>query len=362
MTTTASTRTPSRPRRGLRGLAAGVAAAAITAAAALSPAAPDAAARRGPTGEAGPEARDFATAYARSLAHPGMMPPDVNDWSCVPSPEHPRPVVLIHGTWDNAYATWSMLTPMLKEAGYCAYAFNYGDDESGLVGLPPGVYGTQTLTESGDEVAGFVDEVLERTGASQVDLVGHSQGGIQARLYVQDHGGANPADPSRNRVKNVVGLGANNHGTTFAGLAAMGGMLQDFGLPVMDAARLPLGDGGVDQGIGSPFFEELNRDGETRRGIDYTMIATRYDWNVAPYRGQFLEEEPGSSVNNITLQDGCASDKSEHLSMTFSPRVLDLVMEALDDGDYRSAHPDVCVPVAPFTGALPGAGPAPDSA
>lgn len=324
MTTTASTRTPSRPRRGLRGLAAGVAAAAITAAAALSPAAPDAAARRGPTGEAGPEARDFATAYARSLAHPGMMPPDVNDWSCVPSPEHPRPVVLIHGTWDNAYATWSMLTPMLKEAGYCAYAFNYGDDESGLVG--------------------------------------HSQGGIQARLYVQDHGGANPADPSRNRVKNVVGLGANNHGTTFAGLAAMGSMLQDFGLPVMDAARLPLGDGGVDQGIGSPFFEELNRDGETRRGIDYTMIATRYDWNVAPYRGQFLEEEPGSSVNNITLQDGCASGKSEHLSMTFSPRVLDLVMEALDDGDYRSAHPDVCVPVAPFTGALPGAGPAPDSA
>ena len=187
--------------------------------------APQADARRGPEGPVGPPAADFVTAYARSLLQPGLMPPEVNDWNCRPSPEHPRPVVLIHGTWDNAYATWSMLTPMLKREGYCAYALNYGDDESGWVGLPPGVYGTQTLRRSGDEVAAFVDEVIARTGRRQVDLVGHSQGGIQARLVVQDHGGAVPGHPELNTVRKVVGLGANNHGTTFAGLAALGGML-----------------------------------------------------------------------------------------------------------------------------------------
>ena len=315
--------------------------------------APQADARRGPEGPVGPPAADFVTAYARSLLQPGLMPPEVNDWNCRPSPEHPRPVVLIHGTWDNAYATWSMLTPMLKREGYCAYALNYGDDESGWVGLPPGVYGTQTLRRSGDEVAAFVDEVIARTGRRQVDLVGHSQGGIQARLVVQDHGGAVPGHPELNTVRKVVGLGANNHGTTFAGLAALGGMLQDFGLPVMDAARLPLGDAGIDQGIGSPFFTHLNEHGDTRPGIDYTMIATRYDWNVAPYRGQFLAHEPGAEVTDITLQDGCPQDASEHLSMTFSPRALDEVLAALDDGDYRATHPPVCRPVAPFTGRLP---------
>lgn len=40
--------------------------------------------------------------------------------------------------------------------------------------------------------------------------------------------------------------------------------------------------------------------------------------------------------------------------MTFSPRVLDLVMEALDDGDYRATHPDVCTYVAAFTGSPAG--------
>lgn len=305
-------------------------------------------ARRGPTGPAGAPQNDFATAYATSLLNPGAMPPDVNDWNCVPAPEHPNPVVLIHGTWDNAYATWSQLSPMLKKEGYCAYAFNYGDDESGLVGLPQGVYGTQTLRKSGEEVAGFIDEVLARTKAKKVDLVGHSQGGIHARLYVQDHGGADPSNPSANKVDKLIGLGANNHGTTFSGIAAIGQQIQDLGVPVMDIARYPLGDAGIDQAIGSPFFDHLNAQGDTRPGIDYTMIATKYDWNVSPYRTQFLAQEPGASVTNVTIQDVCPNDASEHLSMTFSPNVLDMVMKRLDgqpiDQDMQ------CAEVLPFTG------------
>ncbi|WP_448851270.1 esterase/lipase family protein [Corynebacterium sp. 335C] len=286
-----------RPR--LRALAAAVAVAAAAAAGVVTQP-PEAEARRGAEDAAGPEARDFVSAYIRSVRNPGMMPPHVNDWDCEPSPEHPRPVVRIHGTWDNAYATWSMLTPMLKAEGYCTYALNYGDDESGLVGRIPGVYGTQNLEDSSREVADFVDEVLERTGAAEVDLVAHSQGGIHARAYVQRHGG-------------------------------------------------------VEQAVGAPVFAAMNAGGETRPGVGYTMIATVWDWNVAPYTGQFLEGGPGADVANVTVQDGCWRDASEHLSMTFSPRVLDMVLLALDDDGPAPADSDVCVPVAPFTGALPGA-------
>ncbi|RAV33473.1 esterase/lipase family protein [Corynebacterium heidelbergense] len=310
--------------------------------------APEAAARRGPTNAPGTAQNDFATAYATSLLHPGAMPPDVNDWNCKPAPEHPNPVVLIHGTWDNAYATWSQLSPMLKAQGYCAYSFNYGDDESGLVGLPPGVYGTQTLRKSGDEVAGFIDEVLARTKAKKVDLVGHSQGGIHARLYVQDHGGADPQHPENNKVDKLIGLGANNHGTSFSGIAAIGQQIQDLGVPVMDIARFPLGDAGIDQAVGSPFFDHLNAEGDTRPGIAYTMIATRYDWNVSPFRTQFLASEPNSDVTNVTIQDYCGNDASEHLSMTFSPNVLDMVMKRLDGKPVDKNMQ--CKTVLPFTG------------
>lgn len=339
---------PPRTRAALRAATAALAGAAVLAASVAG--ATSAEARRGPTGpEQGPQ-NDFATAYAWSLLNPGAMPPDVNDFSCTPSPEHPNPVVLIHGTWDNAYATWSQLTPMLKQQGYCAYTFNYGDDESGLVGLPPGVYGTESLQKSGVQVAGFIDEVLAKTGAKKVDLVGHSQGGIQARLYLQDHGGADPEHPENNKVDKLIGLGSNNHGTTFSGLAALGQQIQDLGVPVMDIARFPLGDAGIDQAVGSPFFQHLNAFGETRPGIDYTMIATKYDWNVSPYRSQFMEKEAGSKVTNIDVQEYCGNDYSEHLSMTFSPNILNMVLKRLDGKPVDKGM--TCATVMPFTGEL----------
>src|SRR4051794_33093242 len=114
---------------------------------------------------------------ARAAAPP---PPGANV-PCTPTAAHPYPVVLVHGTFENRFNNWQAMSPALKAAGYCVYALNYGSyNGSGALGI----YGVGRIEASAQELADFVDSVLAATGASKVDLVGHSQGGMMPRYYI----------------------------------------------------------------------------------------------------------------------------------------------------------------------------------
>lgn len=279
---------------------------------------------------AGPETGSFAFAFVYSFGDPDANPPRANDWSCRPGEEHPRPVVLVHGTWENRYNNFAKLSPELAREGYCVFALNYGDDEN-LTSLPPSVYGTGDIRESAKELAAFVDDVLAATGASTVDIVGHSQGGLMPRRYLKFEGGAD-------KVSTLVALGSPNHGTTVFGLATLAGMLGLFGFtPPL------IGQAASQQIAGSRFLAELNAGGDTVPGVDYMSIATRYDEVTTPYESAFLTPGPGADVRNITLQDGCPIDLSDHLSMSYSPRAIGYVKQALDP----TAGEPPCLPNAP---------------
>ena len=311
---------------------------------------------------AGPREDDFGTAFRRSLLNPAMLPDGVNDWDCTPSPEHPNPVVLVHGTWSNAYTMWSALAPELVEEGYCVYALNYGDENQSLVGLVPGLYASRGLVESSTEVAAFVERVLDETGASKVDMVGHSQGGTQLQLYIQRHGGDQT-------VERMVGVNPNTHGTSLLGIGTLGWTLDDAGSlgigsvlgsanvsdpGLMATVGLVIGPAGVQQAIGSPVIEEMIDAGDTRPGLDYTIITSRYDEVVTPYTGQVLVAGPGATVRNILLQDGCPEDRSDHLSATYSLRGKELIKQGLDPA--RRGQPVPCEVVVPGGGqGWPGA-------
>lgn len=132
-----------------------------------------------------------------------------NDYTCVPSAAHPRPVVLVHGTFGNSVDNWLGLAPYLKHRGYCVFSLDYGR----LPGVPF-LHGLGPVEKSAEELDAFVDTVLTATGADETDIVGHSQGGMMPRHYLKFLGGAD-------EVNALVGIAPSNHGTTLGGLTAL---------------------------------------------------------------------------------------------------------------------------------------------
>ncbi|MEV8569014.1 alpha/beta fold hydrolase [Streptomyces sp. NPDC051322] len=236
------------------------------------------------------------TAHASSAPSRGW-----NNYSCKPSAAHPRPVVLVPGTFGNAIDNFLALAPYLVNRGYCVYSLDYGQlpGETLFDGLGP-------IDASAGQLSVFVDKVLRATGTSKTDIVGHSQGGMMPNYYLKFLGGAA-------KVNSLTGLAPDNHGTDLSGLTKL--------LKYFPAATdiLRKGAPGLsDQIVGSPFLTKLNAGGDTVPGVRYTVIATKYDEVVTPYKSQFLK---GPDVTNVLVQDKCALDLSEHGAIGLTDRI-----------------------------------------
>ncbi|MCX4760900.1 alpha/beta fold hydrolase [Streptomyces sp. NBC_01275] len=252
-----------------------------------------------------------AHASVESVAASAASSSGWNDYSCKPSAAHPRPVVLVHGTFGNSIDNWLALAPYLTVRGYCVYSLDYGQ----LPGVPL-FNGLGAIDRSAEQLSAFVDKVLAATGASEADLVGHSQGGMMPRYYLKFLGGAA-------KVNALVGIAPDNHGTTLSGLT---NLLPYFpGAEDLLSAATP---GLADQIVGSAFLTKLNAGGDTVSGVHYTVIATKYDEVATPWRSQYLS---GSDVHNVLLQDLCPLDLSEHVAIGLFDRIaFHEVANALD--------------------------------
>ncbi|MFF8846200.1 esterase/lipase family protein [Streptomyces sp. NPDC015127] len=246
-----------------------------------------------------------------------------NDYTCKPSAAHPRPVVLVHGTFGNSVDNWLALAPYLVKRGYCVFSLDYGQ-------LPdvPFFHGLGPVDTSAEQLSAYVDRVLAATGATETDIVGHSQGGMMPRYYLKYLDGAD-------KVNALVGIAPSNHGTTLGGLTKL--------LPYFPGAGDLLSEHTpalADQVAGSAFLTELNAGGDTVPGVRYTVIATRYDQVVTPYESQYLS---GPNVRNVLLQDLCPVDLSEHVAIG----VFDLIAyhEVANALDPAHAKPTTCASV-----------------
>jgi pimeloyl-ACP methyl ester carboxylesterase len=237
--------------------------------------------------------------------------------NCKPSAAHPYPVVLVHATLADEGSNWVTLAPLLANNGYCVYGFNYG--KTILSGLLGSIDGLGNIEHSAEELSSFVSKVLSKTGASKVDLVGHSQGGMMPNFYIKFLGGAS-------KVHTLIALAPSNHGTTLDGITtlidnfpfatlAVNGFLGAIGAPAL-----------AQQESSSAFEKKLFESGDTVTGPRYVVIETTHDEVVTPYTNAFLN---GSAVTNITLQSQCPNDPVAHIGMFEDSPALQNVLNQL---------------------------------
>ncbi|QLE70264.1 alpha/beta fold hydrolase [Streptomyces rectiverticillatus] len=264
-----------------------------------------------------------AASAASTTDRPSAVSSGWNDYDCKPSAAHPRPVVLVHGTLGNSVDNWLVMAPYLVKRGYCVFSLDYGK----LPGVPV-FYGLGPIAKSAEELSVFVDKVRAATGVDKVDMVGHSQGGMMPRYYINFLGGAD-------KVNHLIGLAPSSHGTTMMGLTKL--------MDAVPGARKALGGmapGLTDQALGSDFLKRLNASPDTMPGVEYSVIATKYDQVVTPHGTNFLS---GPNVRNIMLQDLCALDLSEHISIGSIDRIV--VHKVANLLDPANAEPTTCASV-----------------
>lgn len=265
---------------------------------------------------------NLGTAVSNFLFSPNAVA-GANDWTCKPSAAHPTPVVLVHATGVNLGTNWVTLSPMLKNAGYCVYAFNYG-----MTWLSAGrVGGLGDIAQSAKTLQAFVDQVLVVTRATKVDLVGHSQGGMMPNYYLKRLGGAA-------KVRTLIGLAPSNHGTTLSGIVTLGKNLGILGFAnsILWGVGVP---GLAQQEVGSPFQKALWADGDTVAGPRYVVIETKYDLVVTPYTNAFLK-----GAKNILIQDQCPTNKVGHIGIFADSPTLQNVLNEL--GPQKPDFKAVC--------------------
>lgn len=109
----------------------------------------------------------------------------------------PRPIIVLHGYAQNR-ANFLPLAFRLRAAGLGPiFGFEY--------------WTLGRIAAGARQLGWFVDEVREATGAGEVDVIGHSMGGVVARYYVTLAGGDGA-------VRHLVTLGSPHAGTDLSGM------------------------------------------------------------------------------------------------------------------------------------------------
>ncbi len=236
-----------------------------------------------------------------------------DDWRARPTASRPWPVVLIHGT-GSTKGDWQELGTELREDGWAVFAPDFGNRA------------TVVIEESASQIGAYIDVVLQVTGAEQVILVGHSQGGVLARYWMRLLGGAE-------KVRHLVCLAVPNHGTTMGGIVSPV-ITTKLAENIMNSiVHAWFGPSGFQQITGHPIIEAINEGGDLEDGVSYTCIATRGDTVIQPPETCFLqgpEDEP-ERVRNLWVQDIEPRAVILHRDMPWDWRVRRMVRMALED-------------------------------
>ncbi|MFE7751492.1 esterase/lipase family protein [Streptomyces sp. NPDC057428] len=201
------------------------------------------------------------------------------------------PVVLLHGFIDNRSVFVLLRRSLARHGWHHLESLNYS----------PLTCDIRTAAELLDR---HVEEICARTGHHEVDIVGHSLGGLIARYYVQRLGGDR-------RVRTLVTLGTPHGGTAVAPLAGAH--------PIVRQMR-----------SGSDLIEELRRPAPGCR-TRFVSFWSELDRVILPVETACVDHPDLDAVNVRVTGIG-------HLALPVHPAVASAIRQALEsDGTVISA-------------------------
>ncbi len=203
-------------------------------------------------------------------------------------------MLLVHGFLATPRA-FGWLAGRISGFGYCPH----GVDLGGLFGR----FNARPVEELAPVLADRVERLAREHGCERIDLVGHSEGGLIGRYYIQKLDGAR-------RVRQLVTLGTPHRGTRWA----YSGHLVRHVLPSLRQMA-----------PGSPLLRALADDGFPA-SVRLTSIYSRRD-PVCPPSSCRLETRGAPHLKNVELMRG------GHLDLLFGTSIPSIIHREPESGE-----------------------------
>lgn len=251
-----------------------------------------------------------------------------------PAPALKRPVLMVHGfnsnpsVWKNM-RTWFTSNSQNVDGGIVSS--NAATDPlktDGKVFVMEFTRPFNSVMTNAAELRRAVDRIVAATGAKDIDLVGHSMGGLDARAYL---------DAGNEHVAKVVQIGTPNHGSLLADIELQ---FREFGMPLF-----PKTD--------DPEVRQTLTDLRAERKIDGqqanpTVAALNKNWGRQKDRADFLLM---AGVGKPTLkQRTLLTFKGDGVVPKDSAKMPDVPLVTISSTKHGAlpGHPDVLTNTANF--------------
>lgn len=201
------------------------------------------------------------------------------------------PILLIHGFLGTRGSMY-LLERRLVDDGYCVFSFNLGTLNS------------RDIRRSAFLIHRKIERILAQTPWEQIDVLGHSMGGLIGLYYIKKLGG-------HSRVRKLIMMGTPINGTwaALAGIFTLG-LWSTSSWQLLPRSR---------------FLDELNQ-GSLPPEVDVYTVAAARDW-VCPLPSTRLR---GASA--VTVPMG-------HSSLVVSPEVYRRITGILNQGERPAGSP-----------------------
>ncbi|KAI1376641.1 alpha/beta-hydrolase [Hypoxylon crocopeplum] len=229
-----------------------------------------------------------------------------------------NPVVMLHGLSADREVDLNMLQWELNRRGYCTFSQTYGAWD-----LVPWIGGLRPMADSAKDIAAFIRKVKDSTGAEKVDIVGHSEGGVQAVYVPMTRAGISDI------VEHVVALGPAIHGAKYLGFTDLwyigGDVTRNLATVVQNLLGCPACD---DMMTGGAVYNDFkNADKIVQPGNKVTVIMSTSDILVSPDVSRIDEQ----GATNVVIQDTCPDDHVGHAGLMWDKSVWRLIVNALEE-------------------------------